>query len=208
LEIIERKYDNRNTKLPKSFYTRGQVTKIAKELLGKLIFTFTNNELTGGIITETEAYAGISDKASHAYNNRRTKRTEIMYSEGGVAYVYLCYGMHNLFNFVTNKKEKPDAVLLRAIIPIEGIEIMEARMGREITIKGFTDGPGKVSKALKINVTDTGESLTGNRIWVEDRGVNIKDDNILKLPRIGVDYAEEDALLPYRFVIADEKKLL
>jgi len=196
-------YYNTNMKLSKSFYIRDSVTFIAKELLGKYIFTLENKKLTGGIITETEAYAGAIDKASHAYNNRRTKRTEIMFAEGGVAYVYLCYGIHNLFNFVTNKQNIPDAILLRGIIPVEGIKIMEERMGRRMTAKGFCDGPGKVSKALNIKVADTGKSLTGNRVWVEDRGIKITENNILKLPRIGVDYAGKDAGLPYRFIIKD-----
>ncbi len=194
-------------KLQKSFYTRKSVTTIAKELLGKYIFTFDDGKLTGGIITETEAYAGIRDKASHAYNNRRTARTETMFAEGGIAYVYLCYGMHHLFNFVTNTGGIPDAVLLRGILPFEGIEIMEERMGRRMKIKGFTDGPGKVSKAMNIKVSDNGQSLTGNRIWIEDRGLEIKEGNILKLPRVGVDYAGEDARLPYRFVINDIQKI-
>lgn len=190
-------------KLHKSFYTRDSVTTIAKELLGKYIFTFDDGKLTGGIITETEAYAGVSDRASHAYNNRRTKRTEVMFAEGGVAYVYLCYGMHHLFNFVTGDRNVPDAVLLRGILPVEGIEVMELRMGRKMKPKGFSDGPGKVSKILNIKVTDSGEPLTGDRIWVEDNGIQVRENNILELPRVGVDYAGEDALLPYRFMIKD-----
>ena len=189
--------------LKKAFYTRKSVTTIAKELLGKYIFTFDDEGLTGGIITETEAYAGITDKASHAYNNRRTARTETMFEEGGIAYVYLCYGMHHLFNFVTNTQEVPDAVLLRGIFPIEGIDTMEERMGRKTSTKGFSDGPGKVSKALNIKVSDNGQPLTGNRIWVEDRGLQIDERDILKLPRVGVDYAGEDAKLPYRFIVRD-----
>ena len=194
-------------KLQRSFYIRDSVTMIAQELLGKYIFTFEDGKLTGGIITETEAYAGITDKASHAFSNRRTNRTEIMFSEGGVAYVYLCYGIHHLFNFVTGNKNVPDAVLLRGILPVEGIEIMEMRMGRKMKIKGFSDGPGKVSKVLNINITCTGQSLTGKRIWAEDRGLKIPDSNILKLPRVGVDYAGKDALLPYRFLIKDNSTI-
>ena len=112
------------TKLAKDFYLRDDVIQISKELLGTYLFTKINNKITAGIITETEAYAGITDKASHAYNNRRTNRTEVMFAEGGVSYVYLCYGIHHLFNVVTNVKNVPHAVLIRAIKPIEGIDLI------------------------------------------------------------------------------------
>src|SRR5688572_7863163 len=102
-------------KLKRDFYTREDVVLVAKELLGKVLCTKWNGKTTSGIITETEAYEGITDRASHAYRGRRTERTEIMYSEGGTAYVYLCYGMHHLFNVVTNKKDIPHAVLIRAV---------------------------------------------------------------------------------------------
>jgi len=188
-------------KLNRSFYTRSSVTQIAKELLGKVIYTQFDGVLTGGIITETEAYEGITDKASHAYNDRRTSRTEIMYSEGGLAYVYLCYGVHHLFNFVTNQKGVPHAVLLRSIYPIEGIPAMEKRTNKKFSDKGFSDGPGKLSKALAINTKHTGQDLTAHSIWVEDRGIAIDEADILLTPRIGVDYAGEDATLLYRFLI-------
>lgn len=188
-------------KLDKGFYIRKPVTQIAKELLGKYIYTRINGLLTGGIITETEAYAGITDKASHAYNNLRSKRTEIMYSEGGVAYVYLCYGVHHLFNFVTNAKDIPDAVLLRGIYPTEGISVMEKRLQKKFRNKVFTNGPGKVSKALGIKTNYTGENLMGENIWVEDKKYYPKESEIATGARIGVDYAEEDAGLPYRFVL-------
>jgi len=188
-------------KLDQSFYTRSSVTQIAKELLGKIIYTQFDGILTGGIITETEAYEGITDRASHAYNNRRTDRTEIMYSNGGVAYVYLCYGVHHLFNFITNHKGIPHAVLLRSIHPIEGIPAMEERTAKKFSKKGFTDGPGKLSKALSIKTLHTGIDLTGNKIWLEDHGISIQHGDIISTPRIGVDYAGEDATLPYRFLI-------
>ena len=110
------------SKLSKSFYRGNDVVKISKNLLGKILFTKIENKITAGIITETEAYEGATDKASHAYANKRTKRTEIMFQNGGVAYVYLCYGIHSLFNVVTNKNGIPHAVLIRGIKPIEGIE--------------------------------------------------------------------------------------
>ena len=105
-------------KLKKDFYLQEDVMAISKQLLGKYLFTNINNRVTAGIITETEAYAGITDKASHAYNNRRTKRTEVMFAAGGVCYVYLCYGIHHLFNIVTNQKDVPHAILIRAITPM------------------------------------------------------------------------------------------
>ena len=189
-------------KIKKSFFISEDVVQIARDLLGKYLFTNLNNEgITSGIITETEAYAGITDKASHAYNNRRTNRTEIMYMEGGVAYVYLCYGIHSLFNIVTNKKNIPHAVLIRGIKPIEGIEIMMKRANKknEKQLNGI--GPGNVSKLLGIHFSQSGETLSGNKIWLEDRGLKINSEEILTGKRIGVDYAGEDSLLPYRFWI-------
>lgn len=188
-------------KLDKEFYSRSSVTQIAKELLGKVIYSKFHGKLTGGIITETEAYEGITDKASHAFNDRRTSRTEIMYNDGGLAYVYLCYGVHHLFNFVTNQKGIPHAVLLRGIYPTVGIQTMEKRTNKNSSQKGFSDGPGKLSKALAIKTTHTGLDLTGDKIWVEDEGITIKNEDIIVTPRIGVDYAGEDAALPYRFLI-------
>lgn len=188
-------------KLDRAFYIRSSVTQIAKELLGKVIYTRFDNQLTGGIITETEAYEGVTDKASHAYNNRRTERTEIMYSTGGVAYVYLCYGVHHLFNFVTNQKGIPHAILLRGIYPIEGIKTMEKRLNKKFPHKGFSNGPGKLSRALGIKTHHTGQDLTGNTIWVEDKDIYIKAKDIIITPRIGVDYAGKAASLPYRFLI-------
>jgi len=189
-------------KIKKSFYLREDVVAVAKDLLGKYIFTNLNNEgLTGGIIVETEAYAGITDRASHAYGGRRTGRTEIMFLEGGVAYIYLCYGIHSLFNIVTHKEGTPHAVLIRGIKPMAGLDIMLKRSGKIKPDKLFGIGPGKVSKILGIHFVQTGESLSGNKIWLENRGIKVKASDIIAGPRIGVDYAGEDAKLPYRFQI-------
>jgi DNA-3-methyladenine glycosylase len=187
--------------LPISFYLRDSVTQIAKELIGCKLCSFKDGVLTSGVIVETEAYEGITDKASHAYNNRRTSRTEIMFQEGGLAYVYLCYGMHHLFNVVTNINGIPHAVLIRAIYPTEGIETMKQRTGKKQINFKATNGPGKLSKALGIHISDTGESLTGNTIWIEKSKLHINEKDIIAEPRIGVDYAEEDALLPYRYYL-------
>jgi DNA-3-methyladenine glycosylase len=188
-------------KLDRDFYIRPSVTAIARDLLGKFLYTNVGGKITAGMITETEAYEGIIDRASHAWNNRRTKRTEVMYAEGGVAYVYLCYGIHHLFNVVTNIRDVPHAVLLRGIKPFEGLEIMESRMGKAYPGNGFFDGPGKAAKALGIRVTDSGKSLLGNEIWIEDRGISVDHERIQIGPRIGIHYANEHALLPYRFLM-------
>lgn len=189
-------------KLKEGFYQRADVVQISKELLGKYLMTHVDGQTTGGIIAETEAYAGIRDQASHAYGDRRTSRTEIMYNKGGVAYVYLCYGIHHLFNVVTNKEGTPHAVLIRAIKPHDGMEIILKRIGSDRKSKtAVANGPGTVSKALGIHTRDSGIILSGDRIWIEDRGIVVESSTIIAGPRIGVDYAGEDAKLPYRFRI-------
>lgn len=187
--------------LPPSFYQRADVLKVAKELLGKVIVTRFGDIVTSGVITETEAYAGAIDKASHAYANRRTNRTEVMYATGGTAYVYLCYGIHHLFNVVTNNVDIPHAVLVRAVEPLEGIEDMLLRRGKTKVTPQLTAGPGALSAALGIHTSHTGLSLLGPKITIEDRGIKVRPKDIEATPRIGVAYAMEDALLPYRFFI-------
>jgi DNA-3-methyladenine glycosylase len=189
------------SKLSKDFYLREDVVQISKDLLGKYLFTKIDGKLTAGIITETEAYAGAVDKASHAYNNRRTARTEVMFSQGGVSYVYLCYGIHHLFNVVTNVNDVPHAVLIRAVKPVEGIDVILKRRNAEKLHSKISGGPGTVSQALGIKTKHTGLELTGNKIWIEDKGIKIMKRDIITGPRIGVDYAGEDAKLPYRFII-------
>ncbi|MBL7923510.1 MAG: DNA-3-methyladenine glycosylase [Bacteroidia bacterium] len=188
-------------KLDPSFYLRNNVLKIARELLGKVIVTDIEGERCSGIITETEAYAGIDDKASHAFGGRRTARTEIMYRVGGTAYVYRCYGIHDLFNVVSNRAEIPHAVLIRAIHPLEGIRIMEQRRKKKLESSGFSSGPGTLSQALGISLKHTGLSLHENTIWIEDRNIRIPGKMVEITGRIGVEYAGEDAALPYRFLI-------
>jgi DNA-3-methyladenine glycosylase len=190
--------------LPHDFYTRIDVVQIARELLGKIIYTSFNHEITAGVIVETEAYAGITDKASHAYNTRRTARTETMYMDGGHAYVYLCYGIHSLFNVVTSVKDDPHAVLIRGIEPLHGIGIMNSRSGKSSIENKHGIGPGNVAKLLGIQVSHSGMNLykdsdTQKRIWIQDEGINVPEAELKTGPRIGVGYAEEDALLPYRF---------
>ena len=192
-------------KLENSFYRRENVVAIARELIGKSLYTCFDGAVTGGIITEAEAYAGVRDKASHAYGDRRTSRTEVMYKAGGLAYSYLCYGVHSLFNVVTNKEGIPHAILIRAIWPAEGIPVMMARTGKQRSSYELSNGPGKVSVALGLHYTQTGTSLTGDEIWIEDRGLAIAPADIEAGPRIGVDYAGEDAALPYRFLVRPER---
>ena len=148
-----------------------------------------------------EAYNGIIDKASHAFAGRRTARNEIMYAEGGFAYVYLCYGIHHLFNVVTNSKDTPHAILVRSLEPVKGITDMLLRTGKKQVDNTLTKGPGNVSKALGIHTTDSGTLLTGKSIFLADDGFNYSKNEIFTSPRIGVDYAGKDALLPYRFYI-------
>ncbi len=186
--------------MSRDFYTGEDAVQIARNLLGKVLFTNIKNQLTAGIITETEAYMGVTDKASHAYGGRRTGRTETMYNRGGIAYVYLCYGIHSLFNVVTAEKDIPHAVLVRAVKAYKGVDVMlQRRSLSKITPLAFV-GPGKVSQALGIDYSLTGISLMEKKIWIEDHGFNVADSSIQAGPRIGVDYAAEDALLPYRFI--------
>lgn len=201
-------------KLPKSFYTRSDVVQIARELLGKYLVTNINDKITVGKIVETEAYCGATDKACHAHFNKKTERTKIMFEEGGVAYVYLVYGIYKLFNIVTNEYGKADAVLIRAVEPIEGIETMLERrkMEKIKTIentfklkRNLTAGPGIMTIAMGIDLSDYGEDLTENRIWIEDRKEKITESQIIASARVNIDYAEEDKHLPWRFRIKDNK---
>ena len=191
------------SKLPVDFYQREDILVISRELLGKVLCTNFHGKLTSGIIVETEAYGGITDKASHAYGGRRTKRTETMYAKGGSAYVYLCYGIHHLFNIVTNKENIPHAVLIRAIQPRDGIEIMLQRRKKKILEPTLTGGPGSLTQALGITIKDSGTSLMENLIWLEDQNIYNENQDILASPRVGVQYAGKDANNPWRFRIAN-----
>lgn len=186
-------------KLTRDFYLRDDVVEVSTDLLGKVLCTNLCGELTRAVITETEAYAGVTDKASHAYGNRRTKRTEPLYGPGGSAYVYLCYGLHHLFNVVTNERGIPHAVLIRAGAALEGTDVMLRRRQKDSVDKTLLAGPGSFAKALGITTEHTGLSLLGSRIWIEDRGIEIGDETVVVGPRVGIDYAGDDAQRPYRF---------
>ena len=188
-------------KLQASFYKRKDVVNIARELLGKVLVTDFDGDYTSGMIVETEAYAGVTDKASHAFGGRRTACTEVMYMQGGISYVYLCYGIHHLFNVVTNIQDVPHAILIRAVEPLEGIDIMMARRGKTKLQPSLTAGPGAMSMALGISTTITGYSLQESEVYIEDRGVKIPSEKIITASRVGVAYAMDDALRPYRFYI-------
>ena len=194
-------------KLPQSYYLTEDVVGIAQDLLGKLLFSKINNQITAGIISETEAYAGITDKASHAYDGLKTQRTEVLYKQGGCSYVYLCYGIHHLFNVVTGPINQPHAILIRGIIPVVGQNIMAKRVKKVSISYKHTNGPGKLSKALGITTKLNNELITGDRVWIEEGDNKMRSKDIVSSQRIGVAYAKEDALLPYRFILNLENVL-
>lgn len=174
------------------FFSGDDVTRIAKQLLGKTICCSSENKIKKGVIVETEAYSYL-EKGCHAFNNRRTKRTEIMFGDPGYAYVYLCYGIHRLFNIVTNQNGFAEAVLIRAVEPLD----------HNIGQRPWS-GPGKLTKGLGIELTHNGVSVCGDQIWLEN-GINVEEEEIVSVPRIGIDYAEEDAALPWRYYIHNNK---
>ncbi|HSJ68694.1 MAG TPA: DNA-3-methyladenine glycosylase [Anditalea sp.] len=187
--------------LPKSFFLNGDVTAISQRLLGKILVTNIDNQITIGRIVETEAYHGSKDKACHAYLHRNTKRTSVMFKDGGRSYVYLCYGIHSLFNIITHGEGQPNAVLIRALEPLEGIDIMKER--RSIALaRNLCNGPGKLAQAMGIDkvVNDIVLYENSSPVWIGESNSDLKFD-IVTTTRIGVDYAEEDALLPWRFYI-------
>ena len=190
--------------LPESFYQRADVVQIARELLGKVLVTKIAGVVTSGMIVETEAYSW-KERGCHAYEARKTQRNAIMFEKGGYAYVYLCYGMHNLFNVVTNKTGIAEAVLIRALEPVHGVKEMEMRRGTLANPFHLTSGPGKLTKALGIDRKLNGKFLLDNEVWIEDTGKKISAGNIEASARIGIDYAGEDARLPWRFTIRGSK---
>ncbi len=193
-------------KLTIDFYDRQDVVTIAKELLGKVLVTKFNGIVTSGRICETEAYIAVTDKASHSFGGKRTDRNEHMYAAAGTSYVYICYGMHHLFNVVTNKKDIPDAVLIRAVEPMTGIEDMLIRTGKKVLDNTLTKGPGNVGKALGISKAHSGLSLLKNELYVADDGFKLTEAQIGISKRIGIDGAGAVSIaLPYRFYIRGNK---
>lgn len=188
--------------LQDDFYANPDVTEVAKALLGKVLCTQIDGVLASGIINETEAYSGRNDKACHANNGKRTARTEVMFGPPGHAYVYLCYGIHHLFNVVTNREGLADAVLIRGVEPLDGLPQIRERRG-VAKDSALADGPGKLSQALGIKTSMSGIKLNGKQVWIEDRGIPFEKSSIITTPRIGVDYAGEDAKKPWRFLVTD-----
>ncbi|MHA4895144.1 DNA-3-methyladenine glycosylase [Pedobacter sp. PWIIR3] len=193
------------TKLPFSYYQGQDVNALAGDLLGKYLFTSIEGEVTGGMIVETEAYKGIEDKASHAYGGRLTNRTQTMFETGGLSYVYLCYGIHHLFNVVTAPKGIPHAVLIRGLEPVEGLDVMLKRRGMPALKPNLTAGPGALAKALGIDKGLNAKDLLGDEIWIEDRGIHFPEHQIVASPRVGVAYAQDHALLPWRYYVKGNK---
>jgi DNA-3-methyladenine glycosylase len=192
-----------NEKLPREFYTRDDTLQIARDLLGKILVVPTAaGERVSGVIVETEAYLGAIDKAAHSYGNRRTPRTEMMFAEGGTVYIFFIYGMYFQFNIVTGAVDSPTAVLIRAVEPVEGVEIMRERRGGLMKDANLTSGPGKLCIALGIDKTFNGADLRGEKVWLEE-GAAFSDAQIASGKRIGIDYAQEFAEKPWRFWVKD-----
>lgn len=189
------------SKIPSHVFQSLHVAELSKFLLGKLLCTQIDGVLTSGKIVETEAYEGRIDKASHAYGGRFTNRTSTLYEAGGIAYIYLCYGIHNLFNVVSAPEGTPHAILIRGIEPLTGIDVMMKRRGMSQLKPSLTAGPGALSKALGLSRAHNGIHLTGDEVWLEDSGIQLSPDEIVAAPRIGVDYAAEHAQWPYRYYI-------
>jgi DNA-3-methyladenine glycosylase len=193
---------NRNVKkLDHTFYDRKNVVQIARDLLGKILVTQFDGIRSAGRIVETEAYNGVNDRACHAFGGRRTSRTEHLYGGPGTVYVYICYGMHHLFNVITNKKDIPHAVLIRALEPLEGVDQMLMRTGKPSADFTITKGPGNLARAMGMSKIHTGQNLYSEEIFIEDDGFRYKKNQVLVTKRIGVESAREDAELPYRFIV-------
>ena len=179
---------------------------IARELLGKHVFTRIDGELTGGRIVETEAYRHLGDPSITLHLQRKAKQAQALYQPGGHAYLYTVYRVHTLFNITTHDAEHPDAVLIRAIEPLEGIEVMRRRRGLAAVARNLTAGPGVLSQALGLTPALNGELVTGPRIWFEDAGEAINEEQVVASSRVGLEYAGAEAVaLPWRFRIKDSK---
>jgi DNA-3-methyladenine glycosylase len=188
-------------KLPVQFYKGSDVVLTAKQLIGKIIITNFDGLITSGRIVETEAYIGLTDRASHSYAGKRTARNEQMYAPAGTAYVYICYGMHHLFNVVCNDKNIPDAVLIRAVEPLTGIDIMLKRTGKPELDNSLTKGPGNAAKALGISKNHSGINLLKDEIYIGDDEFVITENLLGISRRIGIENSGDAALKPYRFYL-------
>ncbi len=194
----------RVNRLQPEFY-QGDTLAVARELLGKLLVHESPDGVTAGRIVEVEAYIGPDDRAAHSYNNRRSERTEIQYGPGGYAYVFRIYGMYNCFNIVTQAPGRPEVVLVRALEPVAGLELMARR--RKIADIGpghlskLTGGPGRLCQAMEITMRQYGSNLCSGCLYLLDDGTSVSDQDILATPRINIDYAGEARDHLWRFII-------
>jgi DNA-3-methyladenine glycosylase len=191
----------RPKKLERHFYERDTLT-VAKALLGKVVVHHSQAGTVSGMIVETEGYLGRRDPAAHSYRGDPRGRVRVQYGPGGFAYVYLIYGVYYCLNVVTQKEGTPECVLIRALAPLEGLEIMTARRNKKER-RRLCDGPGKLCAALGITGALYGEDLCGGRLYITE-GAVIEEDRIAATPRIHIDYAGGAAGWPYRFVIKEE----
>ena len=201
--------NNKGKRLPASFFQNTDVVHLGRSLIGKVLVSDIDGLRTSGIIVEAEAYRGPDDKACHAYANRRTPRTEVMYQKGGCAYIYICYGMHHLFNVVTGPEEYAHAVLIRALEPLEGLEIMMKRRQMKTNEERITKGPGALSVAMGFDKSLSGHSLVGpeSLIYIEDRRIHIDPGLVAAGPRIGVESAGDCANWPWRFYVRKHRNV-
>lgn len=188
--------------LPREFYLRDTLAT-AEELLGKILIHRTPEGSASGRIVEVEAYCGPEDPASHSYQNKQRSRTVVQYGPGGFAYVYFIYGMHYCMNVVTREENRPEAILIRALEPVSGLALMRARRGRERAVE-LCSGPGKLCTALAIDISCYGDDLCGDKLFIEDTPDGM-DEEIIRTPRINVDYAGEAAAYPWRFIFKDNR---
>ena len=196
-------------KLNSAFYNRDSII-VAQELLGKVLVHRVDGQRISARIVETEAYMGVADKAAHSYGGRRTPRVEVMYGDPGFSYVFMIYGMHHCFNIVTHEKDTPQAVLIRAAQPLDGMEQMaQNRFGKpyeqlkKAERRGLTNGPGKLCGALSFDKSHNAVDLCGDEIYVEEGGK--EGFGMVKTTRVGVDYAQEAKDYPWRFYIKENE---
>ncbi len=192
-------------KLPPEFYRREDVISIARELLGKHVFSTVDGQLTGGLIVETEAYTGPEDRGSHAYLGRRTPKNDMMYSAGGVAYMYICYGIHDMLNVVTGTEGSSHAILVRAIEPTTGIDIMRERRNIFNNDRRLCQGPGALARALGLAKLHNGVSLQSDLLWIEDSGIRVEEEDIIASARIGLSFQGPYRDVPWRFFLKGNK---
>jgi len=193
--------------LPPDFYRRPNPVQIARELLGKHVYSCLDGQLTGGRIVETEAYSHEGDDSMQLHLKRRGTHGRALHEPGGRAYLYQVYNRHTLFNISTNVADKPDTVLIRAIEPLVGLDIMAARRGVVPPDSArLTAGPGLLTQALGITPALSGTDLQGPTLWLEDAGEIVAEPDVLASPRVGLAYAGETAAtLPWRFRLKDSK---